>query len=188
MSSELSDSGWWRPPPVKPPPKISTSGFVIGGIVLAAIVAGVAFALLDQRPRNPSTASSAPVRSLAAFTSCLKSQGVLIPSAEFNDAMLRPAAVACRTYVPLVGASKDPAAAAQNLYEACQQDAQSKLRKAQFGGGIGGPASGLVNLANASSARAAYQQDTAVCRAQSFDEPGGGSFDDGRPSGPSSGT
>ncbi len=186
MSSGLSDS-WWRPPPVKPPPKISASAFVIGGVVLAAIVGGVAFALLNQRPRDPSSTSSAPVRSLTAFASCLKGQGVLIPSAEFNDAMLRPAAAACRTYVPLVGESKDPVAAAQTLYENCQQEAESKLRSAEFGGGgVGGPASALVNLANASAARAAFQQATAVCRAQSFDEPGGGNFDNGRPSGPSS--
>jgi hypothetical protein len=172
VSPGFSDPNWWPPPPPpKPPPRIPASAFVIGGVVLLVVAAGIAFAVLDPRAHH-SAAPSAPVRSLSTFTSCLKKQGVLIPSAEFNDAMLRPAAHTCRGYVPLLGKSRNPVAAAQKAYTACQQDAQSKLRRS-LNPGIGGIAA-IASAASASSSRAAYQQATAVCRAESFDEPGGG--------------
>src|SRR5579871_2297251 len=106
VSPGLSDPNWWpAPPPPKPPPKIPASAIAIGAIVVVVAAAGIGFALLNPRAHH-STGPSVPVRSLAAFTSCLKQQGVLIPSAEFNDAMLRPAAIACRASVPLLGNSR----------------------------------------------------------------------------------
>jgi hypothetical protein len=177
VSPGISDPNWWpTPPPPPPPPKIPVSAFVIGGIVCLAVAAGVAFALLDPRAHH-SSGPSAPIRSLAAFVSCLKNQNVLIPSAETNDAMLRPAALACRAFVPLPGKSKDPVAAAQAAFEACLENARSKLQSGFGGaggvGGIGG-IGGIASAGNASSSRAAYEQATAVCRAESFDLPGGG--------------
>jgi hypothetical protein len=172
VSPGISDPNWWpTPPPPKPPPKIPASAIVIGGIVLVVVAAGIGFALLNPRAHH-SAGPSVPVRSLAAFTSCLKQQGVLIPSAEFNDAMLRPAAVACRASVPLVGNSRHPVAAAEKAYAACEQTAESKLRQS-LTSGIGGIAA-IAGAGNVSSSRAAYQQANAVCRAESFDEPGGG--------------
>jgi hypothetical protein len=182
VSPGLSDPNWWpAPPPPKPPPKIPTSAVVIGGIVIVVVAAGIAFALLDPRAHHSSTPSG-PVRSLAAFESCLDNQGVLIPSAETNDAMLRPAALACRSYVPPLGKARDPVAAAQKEYQACAQAAESKLRSSRSSVvGIGG----IASPGNISSARAAFQKAAAVCRAESFDEPGAGSGDDGGiPSGP----
>ena len=148
---------------------------MLGGIVAVVVAAAVAYAVLGPRSQNDSPSSSAPVvRSLAAFESCLDNQGVLTPSAETNDAMLRPAALACKTYVPLIASSRNPVAATQKALDQCLQDAQSKLRgSAGSLGGIGGVASAAVAQANARSARASFQKASAVCRAQSFDEPGG---------------
>jgi hypothetical protein len=171
MSPGLSDPNWWpAPPPPKPAPKIPTSAILIGGIVAVVAAVGIAFALLDPRPHH-SSGPSAPVRSLAAFEACLNDQGVLIPSAETNDAMLRPAALACRSHVPLLGRSHDPVAAAEKAYQACAEAAQSKLRSSQSSFGAIGS---IVSPGSFASARASYEKATAVCRAQSFDEAGGG--------------
>jgi hypothetical protein len=145
MAAKLSDPNWWPAPPQKPPQTVSTSAIAVGGIVALLVAAGIAFAVLGPRSHHHSTADATVVRSLTTFESCLKDQGVLTPSAESNDAMLRPAAAACRAYVPLAPGSRDPSAAAQRQLDECLQTAQTKLRNSASSLGSVGGALGNVS-------------------------------------------
>ncbi len=158
MGSEFSDPAWWPTPPPAPPKPISTSKIVLGTIVPVVLVAALVAGLVSQRSH-----SSASGRSLVAFQDCLKGQGVLVSSAESNDALLRQAAVACRNHVPALPKTADPQAAAAQAMQQCMNAASAKLRSTAnvrpgpFGGG---PPS-----------RQAYERAVATCRAEAFAEP-----------------
>ena len=161
MASEFSDPAWWPKPPPKPPSSVSTMAILLGTIVPVVAVAAVLIALFVHRAHHPAAVAG---RSVAAFQSCLRNQGVLTPSAETNDAMLRQAALACRSHVPALAPGGDRAAAAQQALQQCLQAATQHFRSGfvpgRFGGGGG--------------ARQSYESATALCRAQAFAEPGGG--------------
>ena len=160
MAAEFSDPSWWPQPPPKPPASLSTGRILVGTVVPVVAVAAVLVTLLDHRAHHQATVVVG--RSAAAFTACLSEQGVLTPSAESNDALLREAAFACRRHVPAL-APGDRAAVAQQALQRCLQAAGSHVRDGfrpgPFGGGPG---------------RQAYESATAICRAQAFAQAGAG--------------
>jgi hypothetical protein len=167
MTAEFSDPGWWPTPPPEAPKAISTPKLVLGTIVPLALLAALVAGLVSQRSH-----SSTSGRSLEAFESCLKDQGALVSSAESNDALLRQAALACRSHVPLLPRTADPQAAASQELQQCMKAASAKLRSGpgfRFGPFGAGPPS-----------RRGYENAVATCQAESFVRPGAPGVTPGR--------
>ncbi len=153
MANDVPDSGWFPTAIPDPPKQISTATIVLGTIVPIAVIAMLVLALVTHKSH-----SQAAARSLAAFQSCLGSQGVLTSSAESNDALLRQAALACRAHVPLLAKGVDQTRAAQQELDACQRAASAKLQSAarQVSPLLGRPS------------RQGYENAVATCRAESM--------------------
>ena len=159
VASEFSHPDWWPKPPPRPPTSLSTGRILVGTVVPVVAVAAVLVALLDHRAHHATVVVG---RSSAAFTACLDAQGVLVPSAESNDALLRQAAFACRGHAPAL-APGNRAAVAQQVLQRCLQAAGSHVRDGFRPGPFGGGPD-----------RQAYESATAICRAQAFAEAGAG--------------
>jgi hypothetical protein len=159
MADDFTDPGWWPTPPPDPPKHISTATIVLGTIVPIAVVAMLVLALVTHKSHSANTSG----RSLAAFQSCLGEQGVMTSSAESNDALLRQAAIACKSHVPPLARGVDEAKAVQQELDDCMRAAQSKLRRTVVPiGPFAGPPS-----------RRAYENASATCRAESMVASGG---------------
>jgi hypothetical protein len=152
MTEDAHDPGWFPTIAPDPPKHISTATIVLGTIVPVAAVAILVLALFTHKSH------SGEGRSLPAFQSCLKGQGVLTASAESNDALLRQAAVACKAHVPLLDKGLDPVTAAQKQLDACMQAASQKLR------------TGAVRIGPifVPPSRQAFEDAQATCRAESM--------------------
>ncbi len=153
MADNFSDSGWFPTKLPDPPKQISTATIVLGTIVPIAVVAMLVLALVTHKSHSASSG-----RSLAAFQSCLGNQGVMTSSAESNDALLRQAAVACRTHVPLLPKGVDQTKAAEQELEACQQAASAKLQSSV----------GRISPFLGPPSRQGYENAVATCRAESM--------------------
>jgi hypothetical protein len=169
MASEFSDPAWWPTRPPGPPKSISTSKIVLGTIVPVILVAALVIGLVSHRSSSPTSG-----RSLAAFESCLKDQGALVSSAESNDALLRQAAVACRSHVPLLPRTADREAAAERALQGCMKAASAKLRS--------GPNVRIGPFGGGPPSRRAYENAVATCQAESYAEPGGNTGTSGQSS------
>jgi hypothetical protein len=152
MTEDAHDPGWFPTVAPDPPKHISTATIVFGTIVPVAAIAILVVALFTHKSH------SSEGRSLSAFETCLKGQGVLTASAESNDALLRQAAVACLDHVPQLDKSADPVKAAQQQLEACMQAASQKLRSAPV----------RIGPIFVPPSRQAYEDAQATCRAESM--------------------
>src|SRR5579871_993828 len=101
MSDDSYDPGWFPTMAPDPPKQISTATIVLGTLVPIAVIAILVLALVTHKSH------AGEGRTISAFESCLKDQGVLTSSAESNDALLRQAAVACKGHVPLLAKDAD---------------------------------------------------------------------------------
>jgi hypothetical protein len=159
VADDFTDPGWWPTPPPDPPKHISTATIFLGTVVPIAVIAMLVLALVTHKSHSASTSG----RSLASFQSCLGDQGVLTSSAESNDALLRQAAVACKTHVPLLPKDVDQVKAAQQELESCQNAASRKLRSATR----------VVSPFLGPPSRQGYENAVATCRAESMVLSGG---------------
>jgi len=141
--AEFSDPAWWPKPPPKPPVHISLPTIILGSLIPVGLVAVVATLILTQRGHHP-----APVRSVAAYESCLGSRGAGPATPGRGDAA-RQARRACAALLPpgaAVGTIGPPSApnSAQAQFETCVRNAIGSLPNRGPGGGFGrGRASAL---------------------------------------------
>jgi hypothetical protein len=164
--SEFSDPEWWPKPPPKPPKKITTAAIVFGTFVPVAVIVVVAVAIVSQKKH----ATAATGRSLASFEACMRSEGAATPSERSNSRLLEQDAVACRDHLPrgmAVPSFAPPSGAdqaAQRAFSECMQAATANIRRSPARGPFGG-----------GSARKAFENAVAVCRALVRPDRGSGS-------------
>jgi hypothetical protein len=140
MATEFSDPAWWPKPPPKPPKPIPLTKILVGTIVPLAVIAGVVVLVLTQRPK------AAPTRSIAAFETCLRTQGIV---AGDQSPQAERAAHACRGKLP-AGTTFQPeqqeggsAADAQKRFNECVQSALASIPRRSGPFGRGGGRSGV---------------------------------------------
>jgi hypothetical protein len=156
MNPKFSDPAWWPKKQPEPLKAVSLPALVIGTLLPLAAIAGVVVFVVTRHHTHRS--SVVVTRSIASFTACLKTHGV-IAGAEQDGQKLRAAAALCNAYLPVgtqlrafeaqpTGSSSRNGAA----FESCMQAALANVPR---------PAS----AAGVAAFRKAIDNASATCRA-----------------------